>query len=51
MVAENLKKHPLILWAQRDNVLFLTVEVEDMKIEKLVIEGNKFVIRLDFLGS
>jgi hypothetical protein len=47
MVAETVKRHPLIYWAQRDNVLFLTVEVEDMKIEKLVCEGNKFHIRFD----
>ncbi|KAI6176517.1 CS domain and HSP20-like chaperone domain-containing protein [Aphelenchoides bicaudatus] len=38
------KRHPLILWAQRDNVLFLTIEIEDAKVEKLVFEGSKFFI-------
>ncbi|KAI6220587.1 CS domain and HSP20-like chaperone domain-containing protein [Aphelenchoides fujianensis] len=45
MVATTAKKHPTILWAQRDNILFLTAEVEDMKIEELVVDGNKFLIR------
>jgi hypothetical protein len=44
MVAEVPKKHPIILWAQRDTVLFLTVDME-MKIEKLVLDGSKFFIR------
>ncbi|KAI6187687.1 CS domain and HSP20-like chaperone domain-containing protein [Aphelenchoides besseyi] len=45
MVATNSMKHPTILWAQRDNLIFLTVEVEDMKIDELIVDGSKFYIR------
>jgi len=44
MVAQPTKKHPTVLWAQRDNVLYLTVEVEDMKIKELVVDGERFFI-------
>jgi prostaglandin-E synthase len=38
-------KHPIVLWAQRDALIYLTVEVEDMKIETLDVSGNKFHIK------
>ena len=38
-------KHPLILWAQRSPHLYLSVEVGDMKVDKLAIEEDKFTIR------
>uniref|UniRef100_A0A183CLS9 CS domain-containing protein n=1 Tax=Globodera pallida TaxID=36090 RepID=A0A183CLS9_GLOPA len=38
-------KHPLVLWAQRSPHLYLAVEVEDMNIEELTIEEDKFKIK------
>lgn len=38
-------KHPIILWAQRDALVYLTIEVDDMKIEKLEFKGDKFHIK------
>ena len=39
------QRNPSILWAQRSKLIYLTVEVEDMKIEKLAVEENKFVLK------
>lgn len=38
-------KHPMIYWAQRSDKLLLTVEVDDMNVSMLKIEGNKFHIQ------
>ncbi|CAP38028.2 Protein CBG21192 [Caenorhabditis briggsae] len=42
-----MSKQPQVLWAQRESLLFITIEVDDAKIEKLEGEGNK----LFFQGS
>uniref|UniRef100_A0A1I7V556 CS domain-containing protein n=1 Tax=Caenorhabditis tropicalis TaxID=1561998 RepID=A0A1I7V556_9PELO len=42
-----MSKQPQVLWAQRESVLFLTIEVDEAKIEELKGEGNK----LHFQGS
>lgn len=38
-------KHPLILWAQRSPHIYLTIEVDDMKIENLSVEGDVFKLK------
>jgi prostaglandin-E synthase len=38
-------KHPMIYWAQRSENVLLTIEVEDMNVTLLKIEGNKFHIQ------
>lgn len=47
--AQLTQRNPSILWAQRSKLIYLTVEVEDLKIEKLTVEGNKFIIKGAFL--
>ncbi|CAL2037616.1 hypothetical protein CAEBREN_16802 [Caenorhabditis brenneri] len=42
-----MSKQPQVLWAQRESLLFITIEVDEAKIEKLEGEGNK----LHFAGS
>jgi len=37
-------KHPSILWAQRVNQIFLTIEDGNLKINELVCEEDKFKI-------
>uniref|UniRef100_A0AC34FMD9 CS domain-containing protein n=1 Tax=Panagrolaimus sp. ES5 TaxID=591445 RepID=A0AC34FMD9_9BILA len=37
-------KHPMIYWAQRTEHVLLTIEVEDMNVTLLKVEGNKFHI-------
>lgn len=38
-------KHPTITWAQRSPHIFLSVEVEDMKIESLTVDEYSFKIK------
>ncbi|KAL7079754.1 hypothetical protein ACQ4LE_001815 [Meloidogyne hapla] len=38
-------KHPSILWAQRADQVFLTIEDGDLKINELLCEGEKFKIK------
>ena len=38
-------KHPMVLWAQRNNCIYLTIEVGDMKIEEFSIDGDKFHLK------
>ncbi|CAB3401388.1 unnamed protein product [Caenorhabditis bovis] len=42
-----MAKQPQVLWAQRENVLFLTFEVDEAKVESLKAEGSK----LHFAGT
>jgi prostaglandin-E synthase len=37
-------RNPSIRWTQNDNVLYLTVEVEDLKVEKMLCKGDRFFI-------
>ncbi len=38
--------HPQILWAQRKNEIYLTIDIEDMEVETLKIEDeNKLVFK------
>ncbi|KAI6179148.1 hypothetical protein M3Y98_00579100 [Aphelenchoides besseyi] len=39
------KRNPIVLWAQRHKYIYLTIEVEDMKIEELKCDENKFVLK------
>ncbi|KAI6196466.1 hypothetical protein M3Y94_01113300 [Aphelenchoides besseyi] len=46
MSSDNVaKRNPIILWAQRHKFVYLTIEVEDMKIEELKCDQNKFVLK------
>jgi len=38
-------KHPTITWAQRSPHIYLSVEVEDMKIESLTVDDDSFKIK------
>ncbi|EFO91052.1 hypothetical protein CRE_31478 [Caenorhabditis remanei] len=42
-----MSKQPQVLWAQRESLVYLTIEVDEAKIEELKGEGNK----LHFQGS
>uniref|UniRef100_A0A8R1DUR2 CS domain-containing protein n=1 Tax=Caenorhabditis japonica TaxID=281687 RepID=A0A8R1DUR2_CAEJA len=42
-----MAKQPQVTWAQREELLYLTIEVDEAKIEQLKGEGNK----LNFQGS
>ncbi len=37
--------HPTVLWAQRDLILYLTIEVEDMKIADLTISDKSLHVK------
>lgn len=37
--------HPQVLWAQRENVLYLTFDVDDMKIDDLSVTQNQLHIK------
>lgn len=45
--AKTMAKQPTVLWAQRESLVYLTIEVDEAKIEELKGEGNK----LHFQGS
>jgi prostaglandin-E synthase len=38
-------KHPTIAWAQRSQHIYLSVEVDDMKIESLTVDDDSFKIK------
>jgi len=38
-------KHPIVLWAQRTDLIYLTIEVGDMKVEEFKIEGKHFYLK------
>lgn len=38
-------KNPTIKWAQRSNLIYLTLEVGDMKVEELSVVDDSFKIR------
>jgi len=38
-------KHPTVLWAQRSQNLYISIEIEDMKVDELTINENKFVFK------
>jgi len=38
-------KHPIITWAQRSPHLYLSVEVDDMKVQELSVNEDSFKIR------
>lgn len=44
-MASAVVKHPLILWAQRQQHLYLAIEVEDMNIQELTFDEDKFKIK------
>jgi len=37
--------HPTVLWAQRDSILYVTVEVEDMKMDELKMDDKSMHIK------
>ena len=37
--------HPFVLWAQRDTLVYLTISVEDMKVDDLTINENSLHIK------
>ncbi|CEF68121.1 CS domain and HSP20-like chaperone domain-containing protein [Strongyloides ratti] len=37
--------HPQVLWAQRQNLVYITISVEDMEVQDLKIEGNKLYVK------
>uniref|UniRef100_A0A0N5C835 CS domain-containing protein n=1 Tax=Strongyloides papillosus TaxID=174720 RepID=A0A0N5C835_STREA len=37
--------HPQVLWAQRQNLVYITISVEDMEVQDLRIEGNKIHVK------
>uniref|UniRef100_A0A0N4ZCZ4 CS domain-containing protein n=1 Tax=Parastrongyloides trichosuri TaxID=131310 RepID=A0A0N4ZCZ4_PARTI len=37
--------HPQVLWAQRQNLVYITICVEDMEVEELKIDGKKVHIK------
>jgi len=43
--AQNVPLHPSVLWAQRDLLVYLTISVEDMKIEDLTINEKSLHIK------
>jgi hypothetical protein len=38
-------KNPSVIWAQRLGLIYLTVEVEDMKVDELNCKANHFVLK------
>jgi len=43
--AQNVPLHPSVLWAQRDVLVYLTISVEDMKIEDLTVNEKSLHIK------
>jgi len=43
--AQNVPLHPSVLWAQRDVLVYLTISVEDMKIEDLSVNEKSLHIK------
>lgn len=38
-------KHPMIYWAQRKNVLMLSIAVEDFKVDQLEFKDDVFTVK------
>jgi len=52
MAVDKAPKHPMVLWAQRSGLVYLTIEVGDMKVEEFKIDGEKFYLKgTDVTGS
>lgn len=45
MAVDKAPKHPMVLWAQRSGLVYLTIEVGDMKVEEFKIDGEKFYLK------
>jgi len=43
--AQNVPLHPSVLWAQRDSLVYLTISVEDMKIDDLTVNEKTLHIK------
>jgi len=42
---QNAPLHPMVLWAQRDSLVYLTISVEDMKIDDLTVDDKSLHIK------
>jgi prostaglandin-E synthase len=40
-----MANHPIVLWAQRKDVLFLTIQVDECKNPEIKIEGDKLIFK------
>lgn len=43
--------HPTVLWAQRANLLFLTVEISDIKVSLCWYEYISLSLKNSFIGT
>jgi len=42
---QNAPLHPFVLWAQRDSLVYLTISVEDMKVDDLTVNEKSLHIK------